>query len=104
MSVVSKARELEQRLARTEHQLGMMQRLSRYLVRDIPVEKVLQSVVEMVVEFMECDSCLLYLFEENEKELVLRAFRAKASTSISASRSRSRPRPRRRWSASSNWR
>ena len=71
--VVSKVKELEQRLARTEHQLGMMQRLSRYLVRDIELEKVLQGVVEMVVEFMECDSCLLYLFDENEKELVLRA-------------------------------
>ncbi len=70
---MSKARELEQRLARTEHQLGMMQRLSRYLVRDIELEKVLQAIVAMVVEFMECDSCLLYLFDENEKELVLRA-------------------------------
>lgn len=27
----------------------------------------------MVVEFMECDSCLLYLFDQNEEELVLRA-------------------------------
>jgi signal transduction protein with GAF and PtsI domain len=71
--VVSRTKELEQRLARTEHQLRLMQRLSRYLVREIELQQVLQSVVEMVVEFMECDSCLLYLFDQNERELVLRA-------------------------------
>lgn len=70
---MSKTKELEQRLARSEHQLRLMQRLSRYLVREIELQQVLQSVVEMVVEFMECDSCLLYLFDQNERELVLRA-------------------------------
>lgn len=70
---MSRSKELEQRLARTEHQLRLMQRLSRYLVRDIELEQVFPTVVEMVVEFMECDSCLLYLFDQNERELVLRA-------------------------------
>lgn len=73
MLIVSKAKELEHRLARAELQLRLMQRLSRYLVRDTDVDQVLQSVVEMVVEFMGCDSCLLYLFDQNEEELVLRA-------------------------------
>lgn len=70
---VSKARELEQRLARAEQQLRLMQRLSRYLVRDTGPDSVFQNVVDMVVEFMQCDSCLLYLFEGNKQELVLRA-------------------------------
>ncbi|MGI8741221.1 MAG: GAF domain-containing protein [Bryobacteraceae bacterium] len=70
---MSKAKELEQRLARAEHQLRLMQRLSRYLVRDTGLDNVLQSIVEMVVEFMVCDSCLLYLFTQNQEELVLRA-------------------------------
>jgi uroporphyrinogen-III synthase len=69
--VVSKGRELEKRLERTEQQLRLLQRISRYMVRDIPLDEVLQGVVSMVVEFMDCDSCLIYLLVEHE--LVLRA-------------------------------
>jgi signal transduction protein with GAF and PtsI domain len=68
---VSKARELEQRLQRTEHQLGLLQRISRLMVRELPLDQVLQAVVSLVVEFMECDSCLVYLLDR--EELVLRA-------------------------------
>lgn len=41
------------------------------MVRDVPLHDVLQEVVSLVVEFMECDSCLVYLI--NNQELVLRA-------------------------------
>lgn len=41
------------------------------MVKHIPLQDVLQSAVSLVVEFMECDSCLLYLIDKNE--LVLRA-------------------------------
>ena len=68
---VSRGKDLEQRLARSEQQLRLLQRLSRYLVRDTPWQTVLQDAVSMVVEFMECDSCLVYLLDDNE--LVLRA-------------------------------
>jgi len=69
--VVSKGRDLEKRLERTEHQLRLLQRISRFMVRDIPLQEVLQGVVTLVVEFMECDSCLLYLLDRDE--LTLRA-------------------------------
>jgi len=71
MKVVSRVHELEQRLARTEQQLRLLQRISRFLVREIKLQDALDNVVSMVVEFMDCDSCLLYLLDG--RELVLRA-------------------------------
>lgn len=41
------------------------------MVRDTGLDDVLSGVVSLVVEFMACDSCLLYLLDSNE--LVLRA-------------------------------
>lgn len=69
--VVSRQRELEGRLNRTEQQLRLLQKISRFMVRDTELEVVLQGIVSLVVEFMECDSCLIYLLNGNE--LVLRA-------------------------------
>jgi len=68
---VSRTKELEQRLARTEQQLRLLQKISRCMVRPISLAESLDGVVSLVVEFMECDSCLLYLLDRNE--LVLRA-------------------------------
>jgi uroporphyrinogen-III synthase len=68
---VSRHKELDQRLARAEQQLRLLQRISRYLVREMNLQDALNGVVTLVVEFMECDSCLLYLRDGNE--LVLRA-------------------------------
>jgi signal transduction protein with GAF and PtsI domain len=69
--VVSRTRELEQRLERTEQQLRLLQKISRFLVRETKLQDALDGVVSLVVEFMECDSCLLYLLDN--RELVLRA-------------------------------
>src|SRR5579863_2191863 len=41
------------------------------MVRDSDLPTVLQGIVSLVVEFMECDSCLIYLLDGNE--LVLKA-------------------------------
>src|SRR5690242_19970585 len=41
------------------------------MVRDSELQTVLQGIVSLVVEFMECDSCLLYLLDADE--LVLKA-------------------------------
>src|SRR5262249_1065998 len=41
------------------------------MVRDMPLSDALDGVVSLVVEFMECDSCLLYLLQDDE--LILRA-------------------------------
>lgn len=66
---VAKQKDLEERLERTEKQLRMFQKISRFMVREMPLQDVLQGIVDLVVEFTACDSCLLYLMED--KELVL---------------------------------
>ncbi len=68
---MSRTKELEQRLERTEQQLRLLQKISRFLVRPMALQEALDGVVSLVVEFMECDSCLIYLLDN--RELVLRA-------------------------------
>lgn len=63
---MAKTRDLELRLQRTEEQLRLFQKVSRFMVRDMSLQEVLQGVVALVVEFMECDSCLMYLIDEGE--------------------------------------
>lgn len=60
---MAKLKELESRLQRTEEQLRLFQKVSRFMVRDMSLQEVLQGVVALVVEFMECDSCLMYLID-----------------------------------------
>lgn len=61
-----KARYLEARLQRAEQQIALFQKISRFMVRDISLQEVLQGIVELVVEFTQCDACLLYLLDGNE--------------------------------------
>ncbi len=58
-----KTKELELRLQRTEQQLRLFQKISRFMVRDMSLQEVLRGVVSLVVEFTECDSCLIYLLD-----------------------------------------
>jgi signal transduction protein with GAF and PtsI domain len=64
--VVAKTRELEQRLQRTEQQLLLFQKISRFMVRAMSLQEVLQGIVGLVVEFTECDACLVYLSQGDE--------------------------------------
>jgi signal transduction protein with GAF and PtsI domain len=66
---VSRTRELEAQLADTEKQLRLLQKISRFMVREMSLNDALQSVVSLVVAFTNSDSCLLYLLQD--KELVL---------------------------------
>lgn len=69
--VVSRHRELEARLERAEQQLRLFQRVSRLMIRDMELDDVLNEIVNLVRDFLNCDSCLIYLVEGGE--LVLRA-------------------------------
>jgi signal transduction protein with GAF and PtsI domain len=71
MRAVSRTRELEARLERAEQQLRLFQRVSRLMTRDVDLEDVLHEIIDLVQEFLECDSCLIYLVERGE--LVLHA-------------------------------
>ena len=69
--VVSRVKELEQKITHLEQQLRLLQKISRYMVRsDVSLRDTLQGVVALVVEFMECDSCLIYTLEDNELVLL----------------------------------
>jgi signal transduction protein with GAF and PtsI domain len=63
---VSKAKELEGRLQRIEQQLRLFQKVSRFMVRDMSLQEVMQGIVSLVVEFTECDSCLVYLLDSDD--------------------------------------
>ncbi len=63
---MSRTRELESELKSTERQLRLLQKISRYMVRDMSLAEAFQGVVSLVVEFMHCDSCLLYLLQSQE--------------------------------------
>jgi signal transduction protein with GAF and PtsI domain len=64
--VVSKTRDLEARLERAEQQLRLFQRVSRLMTRDMDLDDVLHEIVDLVRDFLNCDSCLIYLVEEGE--------------------------------------
>lgn len=66
-----RTRELEARLQRLEQQLQLFQRVSRLMTRDWNVEDILQEIVQLIRDFLECDSCLIYLVEDGQ--LVLSA-------------------------------
>lgn len=66
MKPVSRFKEIESRLEHTEQQLRLLQKISRFMVREMGLADALQGVVTLVVEFMECDSCLLYLLQNQE--------------------------------------
>lgn len=68
--VGQKQKDLEARLARTEQQLRLFQKVSRFMVRDLSLQDVLRGVVDLVVEFMQCDACLIYLLDGDELVLV----------------------------------
>jgi signal transduction protein with GAF and PtsI domain len=63
---VSKFRDLETRLARAEQQLRLFQRVSRLMTRDMELDDVLHEIVNLVRDFLKCDSCLIYLVEDGE--------------------------------------
>jgi signal transduction protein with GAF and PtsI domain len=66
MKPVSRVKELERQLEHTEQQLRLLQKISRFMVREMTLADALNGVVSLVVEFMECDSCLLYLLQDQE--------------------------------------
>ena len=63
---MSKGKDLEWRLQRTEQQLRLFQKISRFMVREMSLQEVLQGVVALVVEFTQGDSCLVYLMDNEQ--------------------------------------
>ena len=85
--VVPKAKELEVRLQRIEQQLRVFQKISRFMVRDLSLQDVLQGIVSLIVEFTACDACLVYLLDNDD--LVLCASNTPHPSTIGKLRMRS---------------
>jgi signal transduction protein with GAF and PtsI domain len=66
MGYVGKIRETESRIQRLEQQLGVFQKISRLMVRDMSLAETLHAVVQLVTEFTRCDACLIYLVDNDE--------------------------------------
>ena len=63
---MSRFKELESRLEDIDRQLRLLQKISRFMAREVALPSALEGVVSLVVEFMACNSCLLYLLNGNE--------------------------------------
>ena len=63
---MTRLKDLEANLEQTEKQLRLLQKISRLMARDNGLGETLQRLVSLVVEFMESDSCLLYLLQGQE--------------------------------------
>jgi uroporphyrinogen-III synthase len=63
---VPKAKDLLAALQRTEQQLQLFQKISRFMASEMSLQGVLQGIVSLMVEFMACDSCLIYLIDNDE--------------------------------------
>jgi uroporphyrinogen-III synthase len=63
---VPKTKDLLAALQRTEQQLQVFQKISRFMVRETSLPEVLQGIVSLVVEFTACDACLVYLIDNDQ--------------------------------------
>jgi uroporphyrinogen-III synthase len=77
---VPKPKDLELRLQKTEEQLRLFQKVSRLMVRELSFHEVLKGIVSLVVEFTQCDACLVYVLDNDE--LVLCAANTPHPTAI----------------------
>lgn len=66
MEAVSRAKDLEARLERAEQQLRLFQSISRFMVRAMSLQDILAGINKLIVDFMLCDSCLIYLIDGEE--------------------------------------
>ena len=83
---VSKTRDLEVRLERAEEQVRLFQRVSRLMARELVLDDVLNEIVGLVRDFLQSDSCLIYLVDGSE--LVLRASGEEGRNKVGAVRLR----------------
>jgi uroporphyrinogen-III synthase len=66
---VPRPKDIEARLERTEQQLAVFQKISRLMVKELSLAETLQAIVNLVGNYTGCESCMLYLI--NNDELVL---------------------------------
>ena len=53
-------------LDRASQELKILQQISQSISCSLNLDKVLKEIIELVVDVTRCDSCRLYLLDENE--------------------------------------
>ena len=51
---------------RTEKQLLVLKQISRFIAKEMSVHDVLDGIVHQVVQYLGCDSCFLYIKDQDE--------------------------------------
>ena len=80
---MAKTRELEAQLVRGEAQLRLFQKVSRLTAKAAGLREALDSIVSQAAEYLQADSCLLYLLASAER-LVLCAAHGSNPAAIGA--------------------
>ena len=64
---------LNQRLEAKEQELKILHEVAKYISDNLDLSELLNRIVNMVINSIKADSCLVYLYNEKANELVLRA-------------------------------
>lgn len=66
-------KEIKTILEQKEEELKILHQAAKYMSSYLNLNEMLTHIVEMTVELTNADSCLIYIFDANKKELVLMA-------------------------------
>ncbi|MFY9269881.1 MAG: GAF and ANTAR domain-containing protein [Candidatus Manganitrophaceae bacterium] len=72
-TIPPKKNSLKEALEEKRRELAVLHRITEQISSNLDLETVLKEIIEIVVEVTRADACLLYLLDESQKELVLRA-------------------------------
>lgn len=67
-----KIKELKKELKEKEYQLKILKEVAS-IISSLELDEVLERIVEIAINITEADSCLIYLYDAQKEELVLRA-------------------------------
>jgi signal transduction protein with GAF and PtsI domain len=63
---------LKDQLKQKDQEIALLHEIARIVNSTVALEDLLKKLCDMIVRQMDADACLIYLFEENKDELVLR--------------------------------
>ena len=65
--------ELSERLRQKEQELRILHEVAQDISSNLPLHELLGKIVDMVMDTITADSCLIYLYEKSSDELTLTA-------------------------------
>src|SRR5215471_19207811 len=60
-------------VSEAKNQVELLHQISNIVSSNLSLEKMLQELIDLAVEVMNCDACLVYLVDHSSNEIVLRA-------------------------------